>query len=508
MGSFFLILRYRALGGARWLKQHAFVSFVLAPMIVGGSLAVLWDAIVAGLTSVDSSTVGVDSYVVFGLGIAALLVALHFGAAIRLTFGLGAGDRALDAQPVPRGARFNADLVTLAVMNLPAVAAIAALAVGMTMLRADASENGVPFPNPAELALRMAGHAPLLVLQLAGLEMIAVMACVLARVHSGWRLLIPGGLIAALVALRAATPWAGIAVGPLFAPAYIVCVWFSEGGDHSWFPASLLSQTLFAGANLIVAAMLYAVAFRASLQFRTPLRPRVVEADAAAVPAIVPFARMLARRWGLSLVAQVRRDWRLTLRGFSPAAGFCMAAAALPHLGAWAYFSRYGADAKTVHVAAQTASALSSAALAAVVMFLLAYELRYFWPEKTAASSLDTIWQSKVLFALLVAAPAALAAALWGALLHPGSPSERALTALAALAIGPFVASFMGMLSFEVANRPGLGVLLSALVAVGGAVITAIKPAFWLLLLFAYGQGMHALSLRAKERVRFTEIER
>ena len=49
MDNALLIVRYRFLSGSRWLRDHAFVSFVLAPMIVVGSLFVLWDAISVGI---------------------------------------------------------------------------------------------------------------------------------------------------------------------------------------------------------------------------------------------------------------------------------------------------------------------------------------------------------------------------------------------------------------------------------------------------------------------------
>ena len=396
-------------------------------------------------------------------------------------------------QPIKAVDRFHADWATLAFRNVPIALGLFAIT---TLL--DARDR-----PPAIGAFVQA--LPFFCLQMACVEMLVVTACVATGLFQGWRLLVPGLIAASIGFASWHSPLFGAAVGLAIPPMGAVEIWIDEAirppSGSSGYPVMYLPWGL-------VSLALYFAAGVAHVKLRDRLRHRVVERTAAAVPTFVPFASLLTRRFGPSLVAQIRRDWRLTLRGFSPAAGFCIAAGALPHFAAWAYFAQNGADAETVHIAAQSASALSSAALASVAFFLLSYELHYFWPEKTAASSLDTIWQSKVGFALLVAAPGAILAALWGAALHPGTAGDRALTALAALAIGPIVASFMGMLSFEVANRPGLGVLLSALVAVGAAVITAIKPAFWLLLIFFYGQGMHGLAMRAKERVRFTEIER
>ena len=187
------------------------------------------------------------------------------------------------------------------------------------------------------------------------------------------------------------------------------------------------------------------------------------------------------------------RDLRLILRGFVPSTAVAVALAALFMT---AGFGRRAPGRGLRALAALLGVALACLSLSALSPLLLARQLPFHWLELSSGAAPEALWKAKNAVALVVSAPAlALGLALAPTLGLGGL--DWALFAIRLALCWLTVGTMLGLLAFEIAANPVLGLLLGGLVSIGLCAFYAL-PDHWPIGLFLYAYLMHALKERAE----------
>ena len=461
-----LIARYEARSLRRLAAQHAFLLFVLGPLIVVGGGFVAQPALERMGSWLEAGTrpLGGGAIRSAGLLAAAALTAATLPGALREAFALGTPRAALEPLPVARWTLLHAALGAQLLRAAPAaVAAGAALAVA-----------GAPLGDAAAVA---AATLPQLMLLSVGA------ALALAR----WDGLRSGRLAvgaAAVAAFAVAAAWFPVAALPL-APLAPLAALIGGGLGDAWNQPSGWPPLLFGlvgqvgGLGLLYAGVLGLARIR-----RSDDRERLRLALERRRSAFNRLTRLIARRAGRPTAALVVRDLRLTLRGFSPAvAAAAWAAVAALAAGLWAAYQPGFPEAWKAEVVL-LGEALACLCVAALAPLLLSFQLPYWWVERAAGASPDDIWRAKAIYAAAVTLPVALIGFLAAAAI---APAEAPQLAGRSLLIWATVGPLFGALSFDVAASPVLGIFLGIVfgLALCGFLIIG---AFWPLglLLYAY----------------------
>jgi hypothetical protein len=201
---------------------------------------------------------------------------------------------------------------------------------------------------------------------------------------------------------------------------------------------------------------------------------------------------------GPAVAPHLLRDLRLTARGFSLAV-YIAVALALLFQAAIVFAAEQPALRPTwFERVAQLGGALSALTLAALAALLLQFQRPYFWIERSSGVAPDAIWQTKLWYSCLLAIPPWMVAGVSGITLIPLSGMDAVLYLLRLAAICLTVASVIGVFSFEIADSPVLGLLLSALLAMGMAGLYIIGGPYWPVPLFLYVYFMGYFCERAE----------
>ncbi|HEX8351789.1 MAG TPA: hypothetical protein VF611_02615, partial [Pyrinomonadaceae bacterium] len=275
--------------------------------------------------------------------------------------------------------------------------------------------------------------------------------------------------------------------------------------------------TLAGRTSLVVCGVLTAAALSA-LAFVAHARWRAADAE---------FAKRLGarERWGgfvewvagracggrKELAAQLARDLRLTLRGFSSAvyaaAGVCvlvflllvalLAGGAVPAGEAEGWTS---ATWLPRVLAVKFACVLGAASLASLLPVLVAHQRPHFWLERSAGLDGEDAWRAKLYLARVVTSPAPAAA--WVAGVACGAvPGSYAVPLLAECAwLWWVVSTAAGGLAFEMPDQPGLALVLTLCAALAAGGLAAVA---WPAGLAIYAMGVQPLCLRGVERAQF-----
>jgi len=225
--------------------------------------------------------------------------------------------------------------------------------------------------------------------------------------------------------------------------------------------------------------------------------------------------RALERRLQPVVAAQLARDVRLTLRGFSSAVYVVFAIAALctvaliaalttdwlppaVHEAAWL-------DATWLPqlIAIKVACVLAVVSLASLLPVLIAYELPHMWLERAAGTTGLDLLRAKIWYARILTMPAPVI--IWCAGTLTGSvPAFYSLPLLAeCLWLWWLVSSLMGALSFEMPTRPDLAIIVNGTLGLALGLVAAM---LWPVGLIVYPQAMHSLAARGRERARYYMI--
>ncbi len=191
---------------------------------------------------------------------------------------------------------------------------------------------------------------------------------------------------------------------------------------------------------------------------------------------------------------QLERDLLLTRRLFSPAVPFALAGALTAMALAWSV--RDSAGPRWAAEIVLSGCAVATLVLSSLAPLLLRSQVPRFWLEQTSPVDPDSIWRTKLWFAAIVSTPPLLISLpLLSAL-----PGEGfAVLALQALVVTLSVSSMVGLLMFEVADRPVLGLTLAGLLgtAFAGTYVLFWEYTIWMGVLHAY--VAHQLAGRARE---------
>ena len=456
------------LEGGRWARENLYALVVLGPLVLGMTyLGVGRMVREAEWSPTEWQTLAA------GIAAAACLAALSLSRASVEVYHVRRPEWVLDALPVSKGAQLSAALLLRAART----AAFGAAALVLRWLAGGEVLSALVF---ASLAL--------LVAVLASGEVLSALGWVR---WSHRRLRVQGA--ASLTAFAACALAAGLLLTDVLRP----------GG------LTLLSRTTLLACGALTAALLTALAFAAHARWRA--------ADAE-------FAKRLGARetWGgfvewvagrvcggrRELSAQLARDLRLTLRGFSSAV---YAAAGVGVLVVLLLFALLAGDALPAGesegwssatwlprvLAVKFACVLGTAALASLLPVLVAHQRPHLWLERSAGLSGEDAWRAKLYLARVLTSPAALAA--WVVGVASGAvPSLYAVPLLAECAwLWWLVSTAAGALAFEMPEQPGLALILVLCAALAAGGLTAIM---WPIGLAIYAMGVQPLCLRGIER--------
>lgn len=479
----------------RWIAEHAFILFVLGPILVG---VVLWTTeqyLVAGRDllaerlAADAAAAGsaMESGWV-GWTLVLLLALVLWPGSLREAFGVRPGEDLLDALPVAENVRFAATGVVTLLRGVGPALLLLAAAISM----AGGGTNAVFWAGELLLATCVVA-----VLDLAAAHGLAR----LGWLSGGRLLLLAGGAVvaASVSALR-----------PLLAPL--------------WLPARLVESVLARSLGvaealpgwmhgLAVGEMFTLLALTAvlSLGWRRRDLERVAQITrssrrVARLPLPGVLERRIDDRLGPAVTASLRRDLRLVLRRFSPVVPLALAVA----LVASALAVRLATDGTVVDAwRAEMLVAgfvVATLAVASIVPFLLADQLPQMWIERSTGVSPQQVWWGKAMLAMLLAVvPITVGVVLLVVLLPP---SESVLAGVQLVSGGAVVASMVGASVFEIAEEPRLGLILASFPGLALACLVLLYPVGIVLWLAAGVVAVGAMVGRSARRIRFTDVPR
>ena len=456
-----------ALEGGRWARENLYALLVLGPLVLGMTYFGVGRMVrEAAWSPTEAQTLAA------GVLAAACLVALSLSRASVEVYHVRMPEWVLDALPVTLGAQLSAALARRAAH---------ASAVGATALVLRWLAGGV-------FGAQVFASAALLVCVLASGEVLSSLVWVRWSHRRG--------------AARAAALLLSVASCALAAGALLASV-ARPGG-----------VTLLNGALLLACGVAAAVV-QAALAFAAHARWRAEDSE---------FAKRLGarERWGglverfarrvcggrEELAAQLARDLRLVLRGFSSAvyaaAGvgvlltLLLAALLMSDVLAEGEAEGFGSTTWLPPVlAVKFVCVLISAALASLVPVLVAHQEPHLWLERSVGLKGEDAWRAKLYLARVLTAPAAAAAWVAG-LLCGAVPAAYAVPLLAECAwLWWLVSTAAGGLAFEMPAQPGLALILVLCAALAAGGLAAF---LWPIGLAVYGFAVQPLCLRGVMR--------
>ena len=503
----------------RFLKQHAFVLFVLGPMIVG---AVAWvgerylDLLRNPLLDLLIADGGLDARA--SVLAAWAVTVLLWPSTLRELYGRGgAGQDLLDALPVREIDRciVNAAVCVLRAWGIGLAGAALLWALGRS-------------PEPVQPVEAWLGAALALAVA-ALLTQVAAASAVRLGWASGRGLWAVVGTAFGLWAAPWSwprlllAPWRWIGEG-LTAPAARALASGPVNGEGSVaLPSGLQASPNVVSPNVVspnvaalavVGLVALALAVSLSLRFRRLDLERARQVELSRVgrsalgsAVLSKFWNLLPRRLSMAETEQLRRDLLMIARRFSPVVSLAMVTF-LVALGAMVGIS-FDTELPSLWRlrAMVVAGVVACLAVVSLVPFLLKAQLPVFWLEKSTGVALEHVWRTKLVLAGLLAVPAVIAGAVPLGLLGPGGFVPVLYAVLQLALCGAMVAVLVGISVFEIAEQPVLGLLLSSFVAGGVSALVIFYPAAWWLWLVFFGYFASQLGARASRRVRYTEIE-
>ena len=435
----------------RWARQHLYAILILSPLV--GGMTYLTAARVASYAPEWGGVSPPAALALFWLAEVAL-VGLSMSRASAELFHLRRPESLHDALPVAPETHLHAALATRAARTA-AVGAVALVA------RTVAGEGSTLAPEI---------FPPLALFVFVGA--LAEVLAALEWVHWGHRRDAAHALLAVVV-LAPTFAVAGTLLALVVRPSLLA------GDVRPW----LLPAAFLWGLALYALTRALHARWRASdIEYANRLRETGRRG--------IGGAGWLGRLGGRAVAELVRRDLRLTRRAFSSAVYVSWTLAALSLL-AFAVASATGLlPPKAVLppgsgggffettllvpvVAAKVACVLAAASLAAVVPVLVAHQLPHLWLERATRATGEELWRAKVWFARTVAAPAPVAAwllaVLTGAVPAPYAP----LLLLECVWLWWLVSSTAGVLAFEMAEQPGLALVLMLFAGLSVGLLTA-----------------------------------
>ncbi len=204
---------------------------------------------------------------------------------------------------------------------------------------------------------------------------------------------------------------------------------------------------------------------------------------------------LFSKTIGIKIAAPLLRDLTLTFRFFSAAVYLSFAFAIIFEISLVVLAARTDYPV----IIAQAATALASFSLAALAPALIKHQLPFLWLERSLPVAAEDMYCSKLVYACLLSLPVPIVSFLLSLPLITFTLTDGVFFLFQLLLIWLIVASLVGILSLEIASRPSLAILFTAITSLAVAILTI---QVWWLGLIVYLYAMDKLLMRAKDRAR------
>ncbi|MEW6730168.1 MAG: hypothetical protein AB1489_02405 [Acidobacteriota bacterium] len=482
MNSLLLLIGYRLLAAGRQVKDNIFTLFILGPLILGISYLIVQPYLIAigeGIYSLPADTIlelGITAFIFLLLLAPASVVAAE-------CYPIQSPDAYLDSLPIAPVWHFSALVLIRAAKGLPLMIALSAI---HYLIEQAAGRS------PQLVSLWISVLLPAL-LQLTALQFVLVLVAAHYRFLQLGRLLPIFAVLLIIIALLPAA--SSILLFPIAG-----CRELFTGVIKHWFagvpPLASTSSSLIALALSVIGLIGAFFAYqRWSIQDREAVESMLGMRRTRGW--LLGLVESFERLMGVSAMAQLLRDLLLTFRFFSSAVYLGFAVAILCQFGFILFSLRYGQTGLSFELAAQTACALASFALAALASALVKYQLAFLWLERSTPVKGIEMYHDKLWYARLLSLPALIISAVLMFLLSSADISSRIFLLAKMLLVWLMVSSFVGALSFEIITRPTLAI---PFVAIASLSITSLTIRLWWLWFLLYPYIMAKLAERARQR--------
>ncbi len=485
MGELRQILKLRAVLLWRWLMEHAFVLFVLAPVPLGGALWIASRYLPLLRQDLAPLLFGGGGLMLAVVATAALLP----GALSELFPRRSSADQLLDILPISEALRLHGALAGMMVRALPIA----------LLLSAGCYWLGDSPPG------RLVGWAGWLVLVLwslvPGVLLLALGLGVWRQARASYRRwLLLSALAASWLLWVLDRGVAGtLLASPWLPAAKMIERVFGEVLGEAQPPVALWPLALVAAASYLLCRLLIGTWRRSVL-------------DSARWGAKADFGSRLARVATAFLPAplrvQVRRDLLQVLRRFSPAVGLAVSGSALLLLAAGAALSQAALEPYLRGRLALLAAAAAVLPISGLAPLLLARQQPRFWIERASGVERQLVWRAKLWSARLLALPAVLGGAALVLASQAAAGWQLALVVGELVVIAWMLSSILGVAGFETAEQPSVGLVFGGLLGLAVASFLIFYRPFWILGVAGYFYVFNMLGERATLRVWFMEAER
>lgn len=475
-----IIIYFKFLELLRQVKDNIFSLFVLGPMVLG---------IVYLLAVPYINTLATDGYPILTTNTVNLVVTLviflvilsSISKVIAEIYPIQLPDSYLDGLPIAPSWRFISILVIRVYKTLPLLVILGLINFLVNKIAQKPSQNLLVFllvllPSILQLAVLQIVLV-VLATHLKQLQLMRLLLFFLALTLAQY--LFPN------LALYLNFPIAGMR--ELFTSLY-----FSWVNPQANFPI-YQSITSIALSFILIALALFAYK-RWSISDREVVEELL--AKKRRLSDLLTESFLLSKILGIKLGASLLRDLILTFRFFSAAVYLSFSFAIIFEIGlvVLAKQTEY-----PLEIIAQAATALASFSLAALAPALIKHQLPFLWLERSLPITAEDMYSSKLFYACTLSTPIPIISFLLSLLLTTFSPTDALFLFLQLLLIWFMVASIVGILSLEIASRPSLAILFTAIASLAIAILTI---QVWWFGLIIYLYSMDKLLLRAKDRAR------
>ncbi|MBI4852443.1 MAG: hypothetical protein HY819_11670 [Acidobacteria bacterium] len=476
-----LIIYFKFLEVLRQVKDNIFSLFVLGPMVLG---------IVYLLAIPYINTLAIGAYPLLELEAINLIVTIliflfllsSISKVIAEIYPIQLPDSYLDGLPITPTWRFISLLIFRIYKNFPLLIVLTLANFLVNNIAQKTSQTPLVF-----LLIILPS-----ILQLAILQIVLVVLAAHLKQLQLTRLLI---FFLALVLIQYYFPqialWLNLPI--IGIRELLVSLYFSwaKSQEHNFS----IYQTLL---SLSLSLILLAIALFAYKQWSISDREIVEQilAKKRRLSDLLIESFILSKTLGIKLGASLLRDLTLTFRFFSAAVYLSFAFAIIFEISLVVVATRtdYPLD-----IIAQSATALASFSLSALAPALIKHQLPFLWLERSLPVTAEDMYSSKLFYACILSLPVPIISFLLSLPLMSFTLENGLFLLFQLMLIWLIVASIVGILSLEIASRPSLAILFTAIASLAIAILTI---QVWWFGLIVYLYSMDKLLLRAKDRAR------
>ncbi|MCA1592627.1 MAG: hypothetical protein LC754_08270 [Acidobacteria bacterium] len=469
-----LIVGAGARDALRWARQHLYALLILTPLVLGMTYAGV-GRLVSEHAELEPSPVACVLLAVLAV---ACLVALSMSRASTELYHLRGPESALDTLPVS----VDTHLWSALAQRIARTAAVGLVALVARVTLGGGDGAATTATTGASLLL------PSLVL------FVGLLALVETLLALGW---IHGGRVRGRA--RAALSFAALL--PTVAACGLLLLMIVGPGKLAarWHAGLLVGSALLSAALFFVVLRLHRSWRASDLEYAKRLQP--------GSRLSMGGARALRRLFkSPPVAAQLARDMRLTLRGFSSAVYAVAGIAALVFVVLLAALTtgwlpsgvaRTGFEATWLLpvMAVKFAAVFACATLASLVPVLVAHQAPHLWLERSVGTPGAELWRAKLWYARLISLPAPLIAWALGAA-SGAVPLFYVLPLFGEVVwLWWLVSTVVGTLAYEMPDQPGLAIILMLCAGLAAGFVVSL---LWPMGLALYAFGLQQMFMRGQ----------